>query len=337
MVFSKNTQMLTNSNSDIARAAALLKGGGLVAFPTETVYGLGANALDGQAINKIFEAKGRPSDNPLIIHIADINQLDVLVSNIPENAAKLIDAFWPGPLTIVMKKSEQVPNIVSAGLDTVGIRIPKNETALRLLRECAIPIAAPSANTSGKPSPTNANHVADDMNGRVDAIIDGGKCDVGVESSVIDVSGETPLLLRPGGITLEQLSEVLGKVEKNFEYEEGEPAPRSPGVKYTHYAPNADVIVVRGDFKKYVRNNADKYKKIGIISYDKDDYPLNCVALHFGDTPSEYASNLFEYLRNLDSQGVDVIFAQDIDCKGLNLATNNRLYKAAGYNIVQED
>lgn len=331
-----NTQLLLNSNNDIARAAALLKGGGLVAFPTETVYGLGANALDEEAVKKIFIAKGRPSDNPLIIHIAGIDQLAPLVSHIPENAEKLIDKFWPGPLTIVMKKSSLVPSIISAGLDTVGVRMPKNETALRLLRECSIPIAAPSANTSGKPSPTNATHVADDMMGKIDAIIDGGKCDVGVESSVVDISGEIPLLLRPGGITFEQLTDVLGSVKQNFEFKDGE-QPRSPGMKYTHYAPNAKVVVVRGDFNKFVNNNADKYKKVGIISYDKEMYPQNCIVKYFGKTPSDYAANLFEFLRSFDSVGVDVIFAQDIDCVGINLATNNRLYKAAGYNIVQED
>ncbi|MDR0406246.1 MAG: threonylcarbamoyl-AMP synthase, partial [Clostridiales bacterium] len=204
--------MLTMSEGDLARAASILKGGGLVAFPTETVYGLGANALDANAVSGIFKAKGRPCDNPLITHIADKSRLEALVEAVPAAAEKLIDAFWPGPLTIVMKKSRNVPDIVSAGLDTVGVRLPEHPVALRFLTACGLPVAAPSANTSGKPSPTAAAHVAEDLAGKIDAIVDGGKCGIGLESTVIDVSGEVPALLRPGGVTYEQLTSLLGEV-----------------------------------------------------------------------------------------------------------------------------
>ncbi len=331
-----NTQILTTTDTDIARAAALLKGGGLVAFPTETVYGIGANALDGDAVQKIFAAKGRPSDNPLIVHIADAAQLAPLVREIPENAQKLMDAFWPGPLTIVMKKSSLIPEFVSAGLDTVGIRIPKSETALRLLRACAMPVAAPSANTSGKPSPTNAKRVSDDLSGRIDAIIDGGSCDVGVESTVIDCSTAVPHLLRPGGVTYEQLTEVLGTVVQSFGgHSEGQ-TPKSPGMKYKHYAPSAQVVVVTDDFEGYVLKNAPKYQKAGVITRSLGAFPVNCEVRLFGSSPKEYAANLFEHLRSLDDAGAEIIFAEDIDCKGLNLATRNRLHRAAGLNSVKE-
>lgn len=327
------TEKLSTSNKDIARAAALLKGGGLVAFPTETVYGLGANALDENAVRKIFEAKGRPGDNPLIVHIHSINQLEDLVSEVSENAKKLMNSFWPGPITIVMKKSDKIPKSVSAGLDTVGIRMPENPVALQFLTECQVPVAAPSANTSGKPSPTLASHVAEDMEGKIEAIIDGGQCNVGLESTVIDVSSDMPMLLRPGGVTYEQLTEVLGHVVLNFEHKEGT-IPRSPGVKYQHYSPKAPVYVIRGDFDEYVLRDSKSYEKVGLITSKKSDYPPNCIVKYFDENPTSYAMNLFAYLRSLDNEGVQIIFAQDIDCNGINLATNNRLYKAAGYKIV---
>ncbi|OQB13842.1 MAG: Threonylcarbamoyl-AMP synthase [Firmicutes bacterium ADurb.Bin193] len=333
MIRALKTQLLTTEDHDIARAAALLKGGGLVAFPTETVYGLGANALSKAAVENIFKAKGRPSDNPLIVHIADRQQLKDIVSEIPENAEKLMSAFWPGPLTVVMKKSAAIPDIVTAGLDTVGVRVPKNEAALKLLRACRIPIAAPSANISGKPSPTSAEHVKDDLYGKIDAIIDGGRCEVGVESTVIDVSGGVPVLLRPGGVTYEQLTEVLGKVLMNFEHTQSE-TPRSPGVKYKHYSPKAPVFVVRGGFSEFISENAEKYRKVGIITTERTAFPENCVVKHLGESPGEYAKSLFEHLRSLDGEDVDVIFTTDIDCKGINLATNDRLYRAAGYKII---
>lgn len=328
-----NTLLLGTDSKDLARASEIFRSGGLVAIPTETVYGLGANALDENACLKIFKAKGRPADNPLIVHIANKSQLGDIVSEVNDNALKLMDAFWPGPITIVMKKSKNIPDVVSAGLDTVAVRMPAHDVAHKLLEVCGLPIAAPSANTSGKPSPTSAGHVFDDMDGKIDAIIDGGNCDVGLESTVIDVTEDVPKLLRPGGITYEQLCEVLGEVIKNYEFKDGE-VPKSPGVKYKHYAPKAEVFIVKGDIEEYVKNVSAKYKKIGILCHNICDFPVNCIVKYMGENPEQYASTLFSNLREFDNEGVDVIFAEDIDDKGLNLAVSNRLYKAAGYKFV---
>lgn len=328
------TLLLGTDNKDLARASDILRSGGLVAIPTETVYGLGANAFDKDACLKIFEAKGRPGDNPLIVHIAHKSQLDDIVEEVNENAKKLINAFWPGPLTIVMKKSDKIPNEVSAGLDTVAVRMPSHKIAYQLLDMCGIPVAAPSANTSGKPSPTAAKHVFEDMNGRIDAIVDGGSCEVGLESTVIDVTEDIPKLLRPGGVTYEQLCDVLGTVIKNYEFKDGE-IPKSPGVKYKHYAPKAQVFVVKGNFSEYVVKKCDEYKKIGVLCHNKYNLPQNCIVRYMGDSPEEYANTLFSHLRDFDSENVDVIFAEDIDDKGINLAVSNRLYKAAGYNFIE--
>ena len=328
-----NTLLLGTDNKDLARASDILRSGGLVAIPTETVYGLGANAFDKDACLKIFAAKGRPADNPLIVHIAHESQLADIVAEVNDNAKKLIDTFWPGPLTIVMKKSKSIPYEVSAGLDTVAVRMPSHKVAYALLDMCGLPIAAPSANTSGKPSPTSANHVFDDMNGKIEAIVDGGSCTVGLESTVIDVTDDVPRLLRPGGVTYEQLCDVLGTVIKNYEFKDGE-TPRSPGVKYKHYAPKADVYVVRNNIQEYVVKESVKYGKVGVLCHSKIDLPQNCIIKHMGDNPDEFANTLFANLRDFDDEGVDVIFAEDIDDKGINLAVSNRLYKAAGYKFI---
>ena len=327
------TLLLKNSDADILTASEILKKGGLVAMPTETVYGLGANAFSKDAALKIFKAKGRPADNPLIVHIYDFSQLDDIVCGVNDNAKKLIDKFWPGPLTVVMKKSDKIPYEVSAGLDTVAVRMPSHPDAKRLLCACNIPIAAPSANTSGKPSPTTAKHVYDDMDGKIDAILDGGSCEVGLESTVVDVTDDIPRLLRPGGITYEQLCETLGTVIKNYEYKDGE-IPRSPGVKYKHYAPKAEVYILRGDFCGYISKIADKYRKIGVMCHGRYEFPKNCIVKYMGKNPKEYANTLFSHLRAFDDEGVDVIFAEDIDDAGINLAVSNRLYKAAGYKFL---
>lgn len=326
--------MLTTTDGDIARAAKLLSEGGLVAFPTETVYGLGANAQNEQAVEKIFAAKGRPVDNPFIVHIASYEILPRLVRDIPKAAQTLMNLFWPGPLTIVLKKQDSIPNNVTAGLDSVGIRMPKNDAALRLLKKCAIPIAAPSANTSGRPSPTLASHVLHDLNGKINAVVDGGACDVGLESTVVDLTGDLPVLLRPGGITVEQLTDAIGDVRQRFEYVPGI-APRSPGVKYKHYAPNSPTVIVKGQFQHYVCQHAERYKKVGVITYETADFPENCIVKHLGKSPVEYAANLFSHLRSLDNENVDVIFAQDVQDGGIGDAIRNRLYKAAGNNIVK--
>ncbi len=329
-----NTLLLNDNDEDISIACKILNDGGLVAIPTETVYGLGANAFDKNASKNIFAAKGRPADNPLIVHIAHLSQLDEIVVDVNENAKKLMKAFWPGPLTIVMKKSDNIPMEVSAGLDTVAVRMPSHSVARKILDRCKLPIAAPSANTSGKPSPTTAKHVMDDMNGKIDAVLDGGNCVVGLESTVVDVTDEVPRLLRPGGVTYEQLCEVLGDVIKNYEFKDGE-IPRSPGVKYKHYAPKAQVIVVKGDFGKYINDNANKYNKVGILCHSDFNAPKNCIVKSMGRNPKEYANTLFAHLRGFDDEGVDIIFAEDIDDKGINLAVSNRLYKAAGYKFAK--
>jgi len=329
-----STLLLGTDSKNLARASDILRSGGLVAIPTETVYGLGANALDKDACLKIFAAKGRPADNPLIVHIAHKEQLADIVSEINGNAKKLMDAFWPGPLTIVMKKSDKIPCEVSAGLDTVAVRMPSHKVAYELLDMCRLPIAAPSANTSGKPSPTTAKHVFEDMNGRIDAIIDGGSCTVGLESTVVDVTEDVPKLLRPGGVTYEQLCNVLGTVIKNYEFKDGE-VPKSPGVKYKHYAPKADVFVIKGDYVKHINFTCDKYTKIGVLCHNKYKFPENCIVRYMGDNPEEYANSLFSNLRDFDKENVDIIFAEDIDDKGINLAVSNRLYKAAGYKFIE--
>lgn len=329
-----NTLLLGTDNMDLARASDIFRSGGLVAIPTETVYGLGANAFNKDACLKIFAAKGRPADNPLIVHIAHKSQLSDIVAEINENAEKLMNTFWPGPLTIVMKKSDKIPSEVSAGLDTVAVRMPSHKVARNLLDICGLPIAAPSANTSGKPSPTTAKHVYDDMNGKIDAIVDGGSCTVGLESTVIDVTEDIPKLLRPGGVTYEQLCDVLGQVIKNYEFKDGE-VPKSPGVKYKHYAPKAELFVVKGNLLDYVQNEHSKHKKIGILCHSKYDMPKNCIVKYMGQNPDEYANTLFSHLREFDEDNVDIIFAEDVDDNGINLAVSNRLYKAAGYKFIQ--
>ena len=327
------TLLLDKSQVDIA--GEIKKNGGLAAFPTETVYGLGANALDENAVRNIYKAKGRPCDNPLIVHIADKNMLCDLVKNIPPKAYELMDKFWPGPLTVIMEKTDKVPSVVSGGLNTVAIRMPGNETALELIRKSGVPIAAPSANTSGKPSPTKAQYVMDDMSGKIDAVIDGGECSVGLESTVLDMSGDVPALLRPGGVTYEQLTEVLGTVEQKFHCKEGE-TPRSPGMKYKHYSPNADVYVMRGDCNGIINDFCEKYEKIGVLYYSGIDINPRCLCTLKCTSPEDYAKELFSAMREMDKKGAQVILAEDVDDKGINLATKNRLYRAAAYKFIEK-
>lgn len=342
------TRIIGTSEDEIKIAAETLKNGGTVVFPTETVYGLGANALDESAVRKIFKAKGRPSDNPLIVHISDLNQLNELVSIIPESLHMLAEKFWPGPLTLVMKKSSIVPDIVSAGLSTVGIRMPDHPVALNLLRHAGIPVAAPSANISGSPSPTQADHVIADMNGKVDVIIDGGDCRVGLESTVLDISGEVPEVLRPGGITAEQIKSVLGEIKiDKFIY--GKPLdrsakPKSPGVKYKHYSPKAEVILFDGDLDMVISeintqaNKLAEHKKVGIMATEQTKNSYSCgLVISSGDRnhPKTIAANFFKLLRNFDEQGVDVILIEGVDKQGVGMAIMNRMIRAAGHNIIQ--
>lgn len=336
-------------NSDvIAKAADIIKNGGLVAFPTETVYGLGGNALDREAAKKIYAAKGRPSDNPLIAHISDISELAPLVKSVSSKAKILMDAFWPGPLTLVFEKSDIVPYETTGGLDTVAVRYPENKVAKAFIAACGVPIAAPSANTSGKPSPTRASHVAYDMDGRIDMIIDGGSCEFGLESTIVDTTGDIPCLLRPGAVTLGMLKEAVGEVSVDKAVvsmlKAGE-QPKAPGMKYTHYSPKADITIVKGELPKveaYIIEKADKGRtdghKVGIIAtvQSEKSYAGHDV-LVIGDRskPETIAANLFKMLRKCDFLGFDKVYVEYFDDDELGMAIMNRLKKAAGYDIVE--
>lgn len=333
-----NTRYFTESEEDLAVAAELLEQGKTVIFPTETVYGLGANALSEAAVEKIFLAKGRPSDNPLIVHIGSREALHCLVKEIPKAAEELMNRFWPGPLTLIFRKSDVVPDAVTGGLDTVGIRMPSHPVAKRLLELSNVPVAAPSANRSGFPSPTVFSHVKDDMDGRVDAIVDGGNCQVGVESTVLDISGEVPILYRPGLITLEQLEETLGEVLVLTKAKEGE-KPKSPGLKYRHYAPSASVEVLHGTLEqveRYVKSCCDK-SNVGMLVFDEFpvfDRRLYRFSLGSKNDPASAAKNLFAGLRELDKNNVSLILAPEIPDTGIWKAVRNRLYRAAGERVV---
>lgn len=324
--------------------AEVLRAGGTVAFPTETVYGLGANALDSKALEKIFKAKGRPSDNPLIVHIAQNDSITPLVRELPEKSKLLMKRFWPGPLTMVFKKSQIIPNIVTAGLDTVAVRMPSHPVAKALIELSGVPVAAPSANLSGKPSPTHPSHVIEDLEGKVDIIIKGGNCNVGLESTVLDVTEEIPLILRPGGVTLEDLKEVLGNVNIDKGLEDSNAIPKAPGMKYTHYSPKAEVVLVTGDTNDIIdkvnslKKEYEKTSKVGIMATDetKNNY-CDAVIISMGSRkrPETIAENIFAILREFDEEGVDIIIAEGIDTTSIGHAVMNRLLKAAGYNVVE--
>ncbi len=336
------------NNDVIIKAAEIIKNGGLVAFPTETVYGLGGNALDSQAANKIYQAKGRPSDNPLIAHISSLEQLKGLVKSIPPKAQSLIDAFWPGPLTLIFEKTDNVPMETTGGLNTVAVRYPENKVAKAFITACGVPVAAPSANLSGKPSPTRASHVAFDMEGRIDMIIDGGSCEFGLESTIVDVTGDIPCLLRPGAITLGMLKETVGEVTVDKAVvsmlKEGE-TPKAPGMKYTHYSPKADITIVRGalpEVERYIITMADKGKaeghKVGIIATKQTENGYRGhEVLIIGDRtkPQTIAANLFKMLRKCDFLGFDKVYVEYFDEDELGMAIMNRLKKAAGYDIIE--
>lgn len=327
-------------------ASQVLHRGGMVAFPTETVYGLGADALDEKASAKIYAAKGRPSDNPLIVHISDIEQLDKLVCEIPDNAKKLMDAFWPGPMTLIFKKSGLVPDGTTGGLDTVAVRMPNHKAALELIRTSGVAIAAPSANTSGRPSPTTAAHVADDLSGKIDMIIDGGAVGIGIESTIVDVTSEIPMVLRPGYITMEMLEKVVGKVGIDKAITgpvSPDVKPKAPGMKYKHYAPKAELTMFKGELKnvvEHINNLTDKNVKSGIktgiiaCEETKDMYKAGEV-LSIGSRNNEdtIAHNLYGVLRKFDDMNVDVIYGETFEDNRLGQAIMNRLLKAAGYHV----
>ena len=330
------TELFTTSSADLSKAAELLKNGKRVVFPTETVYGLGANALDKNAVKSIFAAKGRPSDNPLIVHIADFSQVEKIAEDIPEKAKLLMEKFWPGPLTIILKRKSCIPDEVTAGLDTVGIRMPSNPAAHELLSLCKLPIAAPSANISGRPSPTDAKYVIEDMDGRVEGIIDGGDCTIGLESTVIDMTGQTPVILRPGGITAEEISDLLGEVITGANQTGDKEPPKAPGMKYTHYAPNAPVRILRGTIGEIEEFLRKRPALCGVLTFDEFKLDTDAIQISLGkkDNPNECARNLFRALRDMDKMGAEEIYAPEIGSSGLWAAIRNRLYKSAGGHII---
>ena len=334
----------------LEKAAQILRDGGLVAFPTETVYGLGGNALDAGASAKIYAAKGRPSDNPLIVHISCMEELPPLVKEIPESARKLAAAYWPGPMTMILPKSSLIPDATSGGLPTVAVRMPSDPVANALIRIAGVPIAAPSANTSGRPSPTSAAHVIEDMDGRIEMILDGGDVPVGVESTIIDLTGEVPVLLRPGAVTLSMLEAVVGNVDLDRVLTEPlapDVHPKAPGMKYRHYAPKADMLLVEGPTEQVVRliteratKAAAEGKKVGIIATDEtlDRYPhVDVRSIGRRSDERTVAHNLFAVLRDFDDDGADVIFSEVFSGDELGLAIMNRLTKAAGYHKIRVD
>ena len=336
-----------NIDFDIIREAAqIINNGGTVVFPTETVYGIGADALNDDAVDKIFKAKGRPQDNPLIVHIAKFDDLYDLVSEIPDKAKVLAENYWPGPMTMILNKKDLLSDKITAGLKTAAIRLPVNEIALALIRESKKPIAAPSANTSGKPSPTEVGHVIEDLMGKVDMIIDGGSTYIGLESTVVDMTTDIPMILRPGGITLEDIVKVLGQCEYDPAIIKSDEkiVPKSPGQKYRHYHPKAEVILYKGSLDNMVNTINKEYEKhelegknVGIMSTVQTDkhYALKktiCV----GDRTNllTISSNLFKDLRKFDELGIDIILAEAVDEQGLGKAIMNRLGKAAGKTII---
>lgn len=332
----------------IRTAAKILQEGGLVAFPTETVYGLGGNGLDGAACEKIYLAKGRPSDNPLILHISEFEELNAIVREISPAAKKLMDAFWPGPLTMVFPKADIVPAKATGGLDTVAVRFPNHPVARAIIREAGLPIAAPSANSSGKPSPTRASHVEFDLNGKIDMIVDGGAAEWGLESTIVDVSGDVPMILRPGAVTKEMMEEVVGTVEIDpaiLTKPAADLKPKAPGMKYTHYSPKAEVVLVKGE-RKAVADEINRLaaldmsngKKTGVMATEetKDLYHADIIlSLGSRERPEEIGANLFKLLRKFDFLGAEKVYSEVFSEEGEGMAIMNRLNKAAGYRTIE--
>lgn len=330
--------------NELKKHSELLKNGETVIFPTETVYGLGANALDENAVKKIYEAKGRPSDNPLIVHIHNKDLIYDLSKDIDDKAKKVIDKFWPGPLTVILKKNDKVPKTTTGGLDTVAIRMPKNDIALELLRECNLPIAAPSANISGKPSPTNGKHVVDSMNGRVAGIIIGDDCDYGLESTVVDFTEEIPMILRPGSITKKDLENVIGKVEIDpslLNHEDNKKA-KAPGMKYKHYSPDAEVFIVSGKnddviekINSLIDENDKNGLKSGVICLEKNKKKYKGKVISLGENFKEVGRNLFNSLITMDNEKINVVYSEEFLDDEVGMAIMNRLLKSSGYKVIR--
>ena len=344
-IYIKDTEHVRDE--ELLEAAEIIRRGGLVAFPTETVYGLGGNALDEDAAKKIYAAKGRPSDNPLIAHVSCPEEVEPLVEYMPEAGKKLMEAFWPGPLTMIFPKSSRVPYGTTGGLETVAVRMPSDPVANRLIALAGVPIAAPSANTSGRPSPTTADHVWQDMNGRIDMIIDGGPVGIGVESTIVDVSGQVPVVLRPGAITMEMLRETLGEVTIDpailGPMAEGV-RPKAPGMKYKHYAPKADLVLVEGEqetvvagINALVREKQAAGLKVGVVATDETeslyqaDYVVTIGARSDEDA---IARHLYKILREFDDWNVDAIYSESFSTPRIGQAIMNRLMKAAGHQVI---
>jgi L-threonylcarbamoyladenylate synthase len=331
------------NNPQVVDAAHFLQENEVVALPTETVYGLGGNAESDVAVEKIFAAKGRPSDNPLIIHIGDKQQLNAFVTEIPEKAAVLMDTFWPGPLTIIFKKKDGVlSEKATAGLDTVGVRMPDHPVALALLKKCQLPIAAPSANSSGKPSPTNAQHVIEDLNGKIAGVIDGGSTGVGVESTVLDCTEDIPIILRPGGVTKEQLEAVVGEVHLDAALIDEASKPKAPGMKYQHYAPNAPLYLVNGSrafLQSLIEDKQKEGLRVGVLATEDsvESYHSDVViACGKRSQLESVATALYETLRKFNQEKVDIIFSEMFPNTGVGHAIMNRLQKAAGNKMITE-
>ncbi len=335
--------IILKDTTDLSEMGEIIRRGGLVAFPTETVYGLGANAYDDSAVKRIYEAKGRPSDNPLIVHLAGVEDIKKAAREIPAAAQKLLDAFAPGPFTLILKKQPNISDTVTAGLDTVGVRVPSDEIARAFIEAAGVPVAAPSANLSGKPSPTRAEHVIADMDGRIDAIICGGSSEVGVESTIIDVTGDIPTILRPGGITLDDVVRVCGEAcldEHILKSVAEDEQPKCPGTKYKHYAPDAEVTVVEGGQEKVQVKIAElieaarkKGESIGVLAIDDCGYEADKF-ISTGRTNRDFARTLFDSLREFDECEIDVVFVQMSIKDEYELAVKNRLYKSAGGRVI---
>lgn len=338
--------LLISDPTDFSIAAHILQEGGLVAIPTETVYGLAGNGLNATAVSNIFIAKGRPSDNPLILHISNLEMLNPLVKAIPPTAKLLMQAFWPGPLTLIFEATDTVPSIVRAGLPSVAIRFPSHPIIQSIISLSGVPLAAPSANTSGKPSPTNACRVQEDLNGKIDAIIDGGSCEFGLESTVVDLTGDVPVILRPGAITYAMLTDVVAKViiDPALTHHDTSLTPKAPGMKYTHYAPDAELIIVKGPLDRVIpeinhrlQEAKSKGLRTGVLGTDETLDSLHCdIKISLGSEMNlhQIAANLFEKLRIFDDLGVDIVYTLSFKEEGIGKAIMNRLEKSAGYHII---
>ncbi len=327
----KGTLLLRQDRFSLQKAAGIIKEGGLVAFPTETVYGLGAAATDEKAVNRIYQAKGRPVDNPMIVHISSSGQLNIVARYVPELAYKLTDRFWPGPLSLVLPRADIIPAAVCAGLPTIAVRMPDHRIALEFIHASGVPIAAPSANRSGKPSPTSFRHVLDDLAGKIDAVIKSEACSVGVESTVLDLTGSGPVILRPGGIPREELEEALGQKVPVSGGIGSAGRPISPGMKYRHYSPRAPLILITGPKQRrslLLKAIAGYYQEKGLKVGSLGDY-INKTAPLKGNKTEYMAAHLYHALRQLDHHGVDLILAEETDIAGIGLAVMNRLRKAA--------